>query len=433
MKLADILKLSLNGLTHRGLRSWLTILGIIIGVAAVIAMLSIGAGMSQSMQTQMSSFGADVLTVSAGQTRAFGPEAGFSNRFQPGGDRSAGFPEQPTQTTTPTLTDLDILAIETADGVESVSGVISGSATMQYLAQEVSVTVEGIEPSAWNSMTTATLSSGRFLESSETTSVLVGHNVAYGMFDYNLTVDTQIRIGSKSFTIIGVLGESGTGSFGGDDRTVFMTLQAAREILSDLENDEYSSIQVKVSDTNAVDTIIENINQALYASRMVTEDTADFTITSPTSMLETIQSTMATLTFFLTGIAAISLLVGAIGIANTMFMSVMERTRLIGILKSIGTRNSEIMKLFLTESGIIGLMGGLLGIFLGFIVVGIISSIGITLMGMGRMGTSTSVAVVTPELIVFALVFSTVIGIVSGLIPARKAANLQIVEAMRSE
>jgi putative ABC transport system permease protein len=166
---------------------------------------------------------------------------------------------------------------------------------------------------------------------------------------------------------------------------------------------------------------------------MATSDTADFTVTSPTAMLQTIQSTMATLTFFLTGIAAISLLVGAIGIANTMFMSVMERTRLIGILKSIGTKNSEIMKLFLTESGIIGLMGGLLGVFLGFIVVGIISNIGISIMGMGRMGTSTSVAVVTPELVLFALLFSTIIGIISGLIPARKAANLQIVEAMRSE
>ena len=152
------------------------------------------------------------------------------------------------------------------------------------------------------------------------------------------------------------------------------------------------------------------------------------------SMIETLTSTMETLSFFLIGIAAISLIVGAIGIANTMFMSVMERTRLIGIFKSLGSKNSEIMKMFLTESAIIGLMGGLLGIFLGFILVGIISSAGLSLMGMGRnMATTTSVAVITPELIIFALIFSTIIGIFSGLIPARKAAKLQIVEAMRSE
>jgi putative ABC transport system permease protein len=435
MKFADILKLSLNGLTHRGLRSWLTILGIIVGVAAVIAMLSIGAGMSQSMKSQMSNFGADVLTVSVGRTRAFGPESGFTDRFQPGSGGPPGTQAGTSTTTedTPTLTDTDILAISTADGVDTVSGIISGQATVQYLAQTVTVTVEGIEPSAWNDMTTSELASGRFLESGESTSILIGNSVANGMFDYNLTVDTQIRIGSKTFTVVGILAESGTGSFGGDDRTIFMSIQAGREIVTDLDSNEYSSIQVKVTDTNAVDQIIENVQQVLYTSRMVTSDTADFTVTSPTSMLETIQSTMATLTFFLTGIAAISLLVGAIGIANTMFMSVMERTRLIGILKSIGTRNSEIMKLFLAESGIIGLMGGLLGIFLGFIVVGIISSVGINIMGIGRMGTNTSVAIVTPELIVFALLFSTIIGIVSGLIPARKAASLQVVEAMRSE
>ncbi|VVB61534.1 MacB-like periplasmic core domain protein [uncultured archaeon] len=435
MKFADILKLSLNSLTHRGLRSWLTILGIIVGVAAVIAMLSISAGMSQSMKSQMSNFGADVLTVSVGRTRAFGPESGFGDRFQPGstGGPPGSSTSTTTTTTTPTLTDKDLLTISTAEGVDTITGIISGRITVQYLAQTVTVTVEGVEPSAWNTMTTSKLASGRFLESGESTSVLIGNGVANGMFDYNLTIDTQIRIGSKTFTIIGILAESGTGSFGGDDRTIFMTIQAAREIVTDIGSNEYSSIQVKVIDTNAIDQTIENVKQALYTSRMVTSDTADFTVTSPTSMLATIQSTMQTLTFFLTGIAAISLLVGAIGIANTMFMSVMERTRLIGILKSIGTRNSEIMKLFLAESGIIGFMGGLLGIFLGFIVVGIISSVGINIMGLSRMGTNASVAIVTPELILFALLFSTIIGIVSGLIPARKASNLQVVEAMRSE
>lgn len=435
MKFAEIFKLSMNGLTHRGLRSWLTILGIIVGVAAVIAMLSIGEGMSQSMESQMSGFGADVLTVSAGSTRASGPESGFGNRFQPGaGGGPPGISGQTIETDTPTLTDIDILAISTAEGVETVTGIISGRTTVQYLAQTVTVSVEGIDPAAWNTMTTSELASGRFLESGDGTSILIGNSVANGMFDYNLTDNMQIRVGSKTFIIVGILDESGTGSFGGDDRTIFMTLDAARDIVTDINNDEYSSIQVKVTDTNAVDQIIENINQVLYTSRMVTEDTKDFTVTSPTSMLETIQSTMATLTFFLTGIAAISLLVGAIGIANTMFMSVMERTRLIGILKSIGTRNSEILKLFLTESGIIGLMGGLLGVFLGFIVVGVISEVGINIMGMGgRMGTSTSMAVVTPELVIFVLLFSTIIGIVSGLIPARKAAKLQVVEAMRSE
>jgi putative ABC transport system permease protein len=311
--------------------------------------------------------------------------------------------------------------------------VSAGRVEVKYLSESVRVSAEGIDPLTWSDITTSTVESGRFLNYGESNSVLFGYSVANEMFDKPLTVNTQIKIESKTYKIVGILSQSGTGNFGGDDRSIFMTLEAARSLNDEIDPDAYSSIQLKITNTDQADEIITNVENALYASRMVTEDTKDFTVTSPTSMLETVTSTMQTLSFFLIGIAAISLLVGAIGIANTMFMSVMERTRLIGILKSLGSKNSEVMKLFITESGIIGLMGGLLGIFLGLILVGFISSAGLTLMGMGRMGTNTSVATVTPELILFALFFSTVIGIVSGLIPARKAAKLQIVEAMRSE
>jgi putative ABC transport system permease protein len=423
MKLDDIFKLSLNSLTHRGLRSWLTILGIIIGVAAVIAMLSIGTGMSQSVEAQMSGLGADILTVSPGYTQAEGSAGGFKGirgeTFEPTDDDS-------------TLTDKDIYAISTAEGVLEVNGIISGQAEVEYLSESVTTTIEGIDPVAWSEMTTAKLDSGRFLGQGDVNSVIIGSSVAHDIFDQTLTLNTQIKIEGKTFKIIGILGESGTGGLGGDDYSIFMTHDSARDIVGDIDSDEYSSIEIQITDTDLVDEIIENVENALYTSRMVIENTQDFTVTTPTSMIETLTSTMETLSFFFIGIAAISLLVGAIGIANTMFMSVMERTRLIGILKSLGTKNFEIMKLFITESGVIGLMGGLLGVFLGFILVGIISGAGLNFMG-GRTAVGTSVAVITPELIIFALLFSTIIGVLSGLIPARKAASLQVVEAMRSE
>jgi putative ABC transport system permease protein len=424
MKLDDIFKLSLNSLTHRGLRSWLTILGIIIGVAAVIAMLSIGTGMSQSVEAQMSSLGADILTVSPGYTRAEGSAGGFK------GIRSSML--ETTDDDSSALTDKDIYAISTAEGVLAVNGIISGQAEVEYLSESVTLSIEGIDPVAWNEMTTSELESGRFLSQGDGNSVIIGSSVAHDMFVQTLTLNTQIKIEGKTFKIVGILEESGTDGFGGDDRSIFITQDSIRDIVEDIDSDEYSTIEVQITDTDLVDEIIENVENALYTSRMVTEETQDFTVTTPTSMIETLTSTMETLSFFFIGIATISLLVGAIGIANTMFMSVMERTRLIGILKSLGSKNSEIMKLFITESGVIGLMGGLLGIFLGFILVGIISGAGLNLMG-GRTGLGTSVAVVTPELIIFALIFSTVIGVLSGLIPARKAASLQIVEAMRSE
>ena len=435
MKINDILRLSLNSLTHRGLRSWLTILGIIIGVAAVVAMLSVGNGMTESIESSMGGLGADILSVSAGYSQAEGPESGFGGQrdFGKGQMPFSPFSEQTTSSDDPTLTDTDILAISSAEGVVAISGIVSGRGEMEYLSQSVHVTIEGVDSIAWGEITTSQLDSGRFLSYGDMNSVVVGYSVANDMFDKVLTVNTQVKIEGTTFKIVGILAQSGTGLFGGDDRTIFMTLTAARNIIDDIDSGEYSSIEVKITDAEYYSEISENIEKVLYSSRLVTEDTQDFTVTSSASMAETLTETMETLSFFFIGIAAISLLVGAIGIANTMFMSVMERTRLIGILKSLGTRNSEIMKLFLAESGIIGFMGGLLGIFLGLILIGFISNMGFSLMSASRMSTATSVAVVTPDLIVFALVFSTVIGIISGLIPARAAAKLQVVEAMRSE
>lgn len=437
MKLSDILKLSMNSLSHRGLRSWLTILGIIIGVAAVVAMLSIGNGMTDSVESSMSGLGADIITVSPGYTMAEGRESGFGDRQMPGpggGDRMMSpFEVEEDDSDDPTLTDDDVEAIEEVQGVIAASGLISDQGEMTYLAQTSQVTIEGINPESWSEITTLSLASGSFLSESDGNSVVVGDSVANEMFDESLEINTQIKIEGKTFKIVGILEESGTGAFGGDDRTVFMSMTAATNILDDVDSGEYSSIEVKIVDADYYEEISALIESALYDSRRVDEDSQDFTVTSMASMAETMAETMQTLSFFFIGIAAISLLVGAIGIANTMFMSVMERTRLIGILKSLGSKNSEILKLFLTESGIIGFMGGVMGVFLGLIFVGFISSMGLSFMNMGPMASSSSIAVVSPDLIVFALVFSTVIGIVSGLIPARTASRLQVVEAMRSD
>lgn len=436
MKIADILKLSLNSLTHRGLRSWLTILGIIIGVAAVVAMLSIGTGMSHSVEAQMSGLGADILTISPGYTQAQGAE-GNTQSMKNFNKMFGEINQDSSDEDDPALTDIDVLALSDVDGIEYVAGTIAGNTVeVKYLSESVSLSFEGIDPKVWPKMTTSTLDSGRFLNYGDSNSVVIGYSVAYEMFDQPLGVNTQIKIeGTTTFKIVGILSQSGTGKKGGDDRTIFMTQDEARNFVDDISSNEYSTIEVKITDTDYVEEITQNIENNLYYSRLVTEETQDFTVSSSISMIETLTSTMETLSFFLIGIAAISLLVGAIGISNTMFMSVMERTRLIGVFKSLGTKNSEIMKLFLAESAIIGLMGGLLGVFVGFILVGFISGAGVSFMKVGKMAgsASTSVAVITPELIVFALVFSIVIGIVSGLIPARKAAKLQVVEAMRSE
>ncbi|MFH8132428.1 MAG: FtsX-like permease family protein, partial [Candidatus Aenigmatarchaeota archaeon] len=208
-------------------------------------------------------------------------------------------------------------------------------------------------------------------------------------------------------------------------------LSSARTVLG-FEANKYSSLQVKVSDPALVDYAVSEIEEKLMLSRHVTEETKDFTITSTKTIQETVLNVMNTINLFLAGIAGVSLLVGAIGIANTMFMSVVERTRQIGTLKAIGATNFEVMEIFLFESAFIGLLGGLIGIFLGFIASGLISELGIRFLAVGARAQA-SLTVITPELILFGLAFSTFIGILAGILPARRAAHLQPVEALRYE
>ncbi|MCX6798839.1 MAG: FtsX-like permease family protein, partial [Candidatus Diapherotrites archaeon] len=167
----------------------------------------------------------------------------------------------------------------------------------------------------------------------------------------------------------------------------------------------------------------------LLLSRRVTEETKDFTVTSAQAIQEQVSSATETLTLFLGAIAAVSLLVGAIGVANSMFTSVLEKTREIGILKALGSTNNEIVRLFVIESGLFGLIGGLIGVMLGTLLSVAMSGLGIISLPMTR-GAET---LVTPQLVIIAVVLSTVIGVVAGVLPARAAAKLKPVEALRYE
>ena len=420
MKNTDIFKLSVNSLTQRGLRSWLTILGIIIGVAAVVAILSMGAGMEESVSSQLGGLGADIVTITPGFNRA----VGFRGHGE--GSRDMG-----ASGTDGNLTVRDIQIIKSVSGVDLVNGIVSGRADVTYLAETASLSVKGVDPLIWSEMTTTSeLESGRYLSTGDGNVVVIGNSIAEETFKQPLLTNTQIEIEGKSFRIVGILEKSGM-----DDGTIFMPSDQARIILEDFESDQFSSIEVKVSDTGTEDSeyvleVTEKIEEKLLLSRHVTEDKKDFTITSSQATQEMVSEMMGTMNMFLGGIAAISLLVGAIGIANTMFMSVMERTRQIGVLKALGTTNNEVMKLFLIESGIIGFLGGLIGIFFGIIASGMLTLLG---GGMAPGARGEMVTVVEPELIMFAMVFTIVIGIISGLIPARSAANLEPVDALRYE
>jgi putative ABC transport system permease protein len=237
----------------------------------------------------------------------------------------------------------------------------------------------------------------------------------------------MIIIEGTNFKIVGILNESG-GIGGGGDNSIIMPIEAARNTLSDVGTDEFDSITVKVTDENLVEETISDIDAKLMLSRHVTNKTKDYSISSSLAMQETISSTLESMTLFLTAIAAVSLLVGAVGIANTMFTTVLERTKQIGIMKAIGAKNHDIMTIFLMNSALVGLVGGIIGIIIGSVASTIVV---LPIMG-GRMMNGGG-NVVTPQLMLFALSIAVGIGVLAGLIPAYRASKLKPVDALRYE
>jgi len=420
MKINKSLKLAVNIIVHSKLRTWLTIIGIVIGIASVVAIVSIGEGMQQNVESRLGGLGADIITISPGGGRA---SVGFR------GGHGGGMPgSTATSATAENLTKKDVLVLQSVGGVEYIQGIVSGKGEMYYLGEKATVSVEGIDPLVWKEMTTSELESGRFLGPSDYNVVIVGSRIAKDTFKQPLTVNRMITIEEKAFKVVGILKESG--GFGGDDSKIFMPIKAARDTLEDVGSDEFDSITLKVANTDDVDQVMEEADKKLMISRHLTEKEKDFSISSSQSVQETMSDITQTMTLFLGAIAAVSLLVGAVGIANTMFTSVLEKTKEIGIMKSIGAKNSDIMMIFLLNSAIVGLVGGLLGICLGTGISSLLPFLGMRLMGMGREGMTT---VVTPMLLIYALLISIGIGMVAGVIPAYRASKLKPVDALRYE
>jgi putative ABC transport system permease protein len=429
MRFRYILKLSAEGFMQKKLRSWLTILGIVIGVAAVVSILSLSTGAQQVISSQLGGLGADIVTVSPGNNRAFGFEGGGPG----GGERFITSSSSSTSSNQDhNLTTRDLEAIKSVPGVKAVDGMISDRLDVSYLAQSATLSVEGVDPLAWKEMTTSSLASGRYLTPGDGNVAVIGSRVASGVFKQDVLLNSQITIEGKPFKVVGILESSG--GFGGSDSSIIVPIDAARTVITSIAPTHFSSIEVQVQDASSVNQTSNAISSKLMLLRHVNENTKDFTVSSAQSIQASISSVMGTLSLFLAGIAAISLLVGAIGIANTMFMSVMERTKQIGILKALGTTNFEVMQLFMMESAIVGLIGGLLGVFAGFIVSGLIGEIGLSVISIGgRGGGNMSLSVISPELVIFAIGFSTLLGIMSGLLPARRASKLQPTAALRYE
>jgi len=425
MRLKKSFKLAMNILVHSKLRSWLTILGIVIGVAAIVAIVSIGEGAQASVNSRLSGLGADIITVSPGFERA---SFGFRGGGEGGGRDSA------TSTTAKNLTIRDVQVIKNIEGVAFVNGIVSGRGTMTYLAQTGSVSIQGVDTNSWSRVTTSELDSGRFLGPGDLNEnvIVLSNRIATSLFKKQIGLNMMVQINipnvaGRTFKVVGIL-KSTSGGFGGGDNTVYMPISAARAILNN-GNDKLDSITIKTSSADVVDQVVNTTNDRLTLSRHVAGNKKDFTVTSAQAIQANVQSITQTFTIFLAAIAAVSLLVGAVGIANTMFTSVLEKTKEIGVMKAIGAKNSDIMTIFLLNSGLVGLVGGVLGIVLGSSISFFLPSL-ISL----NVGIAGGLKTVIPvSLLVEAIVVSVMIGMIAGAIPAYRASKLKPVDALRYE
>lgn len=418
MKTKNKIKLAGNILIHSKLRSWLTIIGIIIGIASVITILSISNGAQKELESRLSGLGADLVTITPGfNTRA--TSFGMGGRIHP--DESL----TTSQNEPNNLTKKDVLVIKSLKNIELVMGTISAKGDMKYNAKTASVSITGINEEVWKDITTETISSGRFLNIGDKNSIIIGDSIATNTFE-GIEINRQVDIEGKSFKVVGILENS---------RSVYIPIDQARLILEDVGRDEFNSIIIKLENAEDDDLFNETLNiieSKLMLSRGIFKiKDKDFTISSSKTMQATMSETMNSMALFLGAIAAISLLVGAIGIANTMFTSVLEKTREIGIMKAIGAKNKDILSIFLINSGMIGFVGGIGGVLLGMILSSFVSNlISGTGGGMTRMLGTTNISL---DLILAMFAFSILIGMIAGAIPAYKASKMKPVDALRYE
>ncbi len=404
MKFKKCFRMALNMVFHSKLRSWLTILGIVIGVASVIAIVGIGEGLNQQITSNLGDLEADIITITPGysQAQSFGPGRDGGG---PGGGVSS------SSSSTDPLTDKDIQTLKGINEIEIISPLISGNVDLEYLGEEGSVSLTGVDPKVYDEIESPEILEGRTLSSSDSNVILIGERLSTQYFEKEIKLNQLLSIESKSFRVVGIIEDGGN--------SIIMPIDSAFSVL-DVEEDEYDSIEVRISDVDKLNQTEEEIITDLMRSRHVDEDDRDFSVKTNTESNDFRAEMTSTLTSFLTGIAAISLLVGAVGIANTMFTSVLEKTKDIGIMKSIGAKNGDILTIFILNSALIGLVGGVLGTLIGYLVSTILTFVGLT-------------SIITLNSVIVTLFISIFVGVLSGFIPAVNASKLDPVVALRRD
>jgi putative ABC transport system permease protein len=394
----EYIEMPLKTLVQRKARSILTLSGVVIGIAVIVAMVSIGEGLKVTMDEQLDKVGSDkIYVMPAGLMSGHG---GPPKEYVPFGAAEER-------------------EIRTIPGVKKMAPMYFTIAQVKKGTEEETTYVIGSNNEALELYSEyLVVKEGRLISETENDNIFIGYIVATDMFEREVVVGDSLEVSGKKFRVVGILEEIGSQA---DDSQIYMSVKAAQTLFD--VGDDINFIFVQTDNTEIVGEVKQKIEDRLKKIR----GGKDFDILSTEDQAEQVNQILDIITFVLGGIASVSLLVGGVIIMNTMLMSVMERTKEIGVMKATGATNHQVLGIFLAEASVVGFVGGTVGIIVGILISKVIEKIAQSYMG------SLFKTYVSPEVIIGALLFSLIIGSASGVYPAWKAAKLDPVDALRYE
>ena len=403
--LKDFFSLAFQNLRKRGLRSWLTILGIFIGIAAVVALISLGAGLQAAITGQFGGLSVDILTIQNKGT-GFGP---------------------PGSTVIEKLNKNDLDIIKNIRGIDKTITRVIRVVNIEYnkisdFGYAVDIPNEEELIKVIYESFNVEPEKGKFLNSKDNGKILLGNYfLETDKFEKEILVGKSFLINGQKFEIAGILDKSSNIMM---NNAILMLNNDLEELLEIKE--EYDLIIVIVEDKNKIEEVAKEIEKKLRDDRDEEQGEESFSVETPLKILESVNNILNIINAIVIGIAMISLIVGGIGIANTMYTSVVERNKEIGIMKALGAKNSDILWIFLIESGLLGLVGGIVGA-----LIGLGGAMGISQIANQALRSDLFVIKADYILLTGSVLFSFVIGILSGILPALQASKLNIVDAIR--
>jgi len=405
--IADYFRMALRSVARRRLRSWLTLVGIVIGITSVVALIGLGEGLRTAITGQFGMLGTDILTIQV----------------------NGGFGAPGTGVLEP-LTSDNLDEIRKINGVKQAAARLISTGKLEFnkvVAFGYAASVpQGDGRDLFIEQTGLEADRGRILKDSEKGKVNIGYNLGQesmaDFFGKPITLGSRVDIQDRPYEVVGVLEKQGSFLF---DNIILMNEDDLR-VAFNRDPDVYDIMVVQVQNTDNIADVQADVERYLRKDRGLKEGEEDFTVQTAQSALEQINSVLFAVQLFVYIIAGISIVVGGFGVMNTMFTSVLERTRDIGIMKSIGAKNSNIFMLFFIESGLIGSVGGIIGALFGAML-----AIGLAYLGAANLGEDLIRAHISPMLIIGSISGSFLLGSIFGIIPAVQASRLHPVDALR--